>query len=102
MRNLPRTHRVLTTQVNTDTTPAPNGRRVLAVGRFVRAACENCDGFESVKVVIGGQLVTIDCTVCTAPAPTAGLDDVMDDIERQDDGRGFEAEDLLVTQGRAA
>ncbi|MCX4554591.1 hypothetical protein [Streptomyces sp. NBC_01500] len=99
MRNLPRTHRVLTTQVNTDTTPAPNGRRVLVVGRFVRPTCDNCDGFESVKVVIGGELVTIDCTVCTAP--TAGLDDVMDDIERQDDGRGFEAEDLLVA-GRAA
>lgn len=102
MRNLPRTKRVLTTQVNADTTAAPNGLRVLAVGRFIRPACDNCNGFESVKVTIGGELVTIDCTVCTAPAPTAGLDDVMDDIERQDDGRGFEAEDLLVTQGRAA
>ncbi|MYT20293.1 hypothetical protein GTW69_08315 [Streptomyces sp. SID7760] len=102
MRNLPRTKRVLTTQVNADTTAAPNGRRVLVVGRFIRPTCDNCDGFESVKVVIGGELVTIDCTVCTAPAPTAGLDDVLDDIEEKDNGRGFEAEDLLVTSGRAA
>ncbi|MFJ8982671.1 hypothetical protein [Streptomyces sp. NPDC102282] len=100
MRHLPRTNRVLTTQVNTDTTPAPNGRRVLVVGRFVHPNCDNCDGFESVKVVIGGELVTIDCTVCTAP--TAGLDDVMDDIERKDNARDYEPEDLLVTQGRAA
>ncbi|MFC7933076.1 hypothetical protein [Streptomyces cinereoruber] len=100
MRHLPRTTRVLTTQVNTDTTPAP--KRVLVVGRFTRPTCDNCDGFESVKVVIGGELVTVDCTVCTAPAPSAGLDEVMDDVEKQDNGRGYEAEDLLVTQGRAA
>ncbi|MFF0487258.1 hypothetical protein [Streptomyces sp. NPDC004435] len=100
MRHLPSTTRVLTTQVNTDTTPAP--KRVLVVGRFVRPTCDNCDGFESVKVVIGGELVTVDCTVCTAPAPSAGLDEVMDDVEKQDNGRGYEAEDLLVTQGRAA
>ncbi|NEB58731.1 hypothetical protein G3I61_03065 [Streptomyces diastaticus] len=102
MRHLPRTNRVLTTQVNPDTTPAPDGRRVLAVGRFVRPTCDNCDGFESVKVVIGGELVTVDCTVCIAPAPSAGLDEVMDDVEEQDNGRDYEAEDLLVTQGRAA
>ncbi|MEU6284982.1 hypothetical protein [Streptomyces sp. NPDC047028] len=98
MRHLPRTTRVLTTQVNTDTAPAPDGRRVLIVGRFApaRLICDNCDGFESVKVVIGGELVTVDCTVCTAPAPSAGLDDVLDDIEGQDERRGFEAEDLLV------
>lgn len=93
MRHLPRTTRVLTTQVNTDTTPA--SKRVLAVGRFVRPTCENCDGFKAVKVVIGGRLVTIHCSECVS-SPTAGLDDVMDDVERQDDGRGYEAEDLLV------
>ncbi|MEU6055906.1 hypothetical protein ABZ829_36445 [Streptomyces xanthochromogenes] len=99
MRHLPRTTRVLTTQVNTDTTPAP--KRVLVVGRFVRPTCENCDDFKAVKVVIGGRLVTIHCSECV-PAPTAGLDDVLDDVEKQDNGRGYEAEDLLVTQGRAA
>ncbi|MFG2176934.1 hypothetical protein ACGFMO_37170 [Streptomyces niveus] len=99
MRNLPRTKRVLTTHVNTDTTPAPNGRRVLAVGRFIRPTCDNCGGFESAKVVIGGELVTVDCTVCAAP-PTAGLDDVMDDVEDADNDEGYEAEDML--QGCAA
>ncbi|MFH8343136.1 hypothetical protein [Streptomyces sp. AM6-12] len=99
MRHLPRTTRVLTTQVNTDTTPAP--KRVLVVGRFVRPTCENCDDFKAVKVVIDGRLVTIHCSECV-PSPAAGLDDVMDDVERQDDGHGYEAEDLLVTQGRAA
>ncbi|MFF3460452.1 hypothetical protein ACFYXH_40480 [Streptomyces sp. NPDC002730] len=98
MRNLPRTIRVLTTQVNTDTTPAPNGRRVLVVGRFRRPTCDNCDDFKSVKAVIDGELVTIDCTECTAPSPTAG---VIDDIESEDEAEGFEAEDALV-QGRAA
>jgi hypothetical protein len=97
VRNLPRTTRVLTTQVNTDPTPAPNGLRVLAVGRFVRPTCDNCDGFESVKVVIGGELVTIDCAVCTAPSPTAG---VIDDIHDEDEAEGYEADELV--QGRAA
>ncbi|MFJ2561338.1 MULTISPECIES: hypothetical protein [unclassified Streptomyces] len=86
MRHLPRTTRVLTTQVNADTTPAPDGRRVLVVGRFVRPACDNCHGFESVKVTIGGELVTVDCSTCNTFSPTADRDD----------------EDLLVTQGRAA
>lgn len=85
--------------MNTDTTPAPNGRRVLVVGRFVRPNCDNCDGFESVKGVIRGELVTINCTVCTTPAPTAG---VIDDIHDEDEAKGYETEDLLVTQGRAA
>lgn len=96
MRNLPRTTRVLTSQVNPDTTPAPNGLRVPAVGRSVRPACGNCDGFESVKVVIGGTLHTIDCTECTIPAPTSGLNDVLDDIERGDERKGYETEDLYV------
>lgn len=99
MRHLPSTTRVLTMQVNNDTTSAPSaGVRVLAVGRFVRPTCEDCDGFESVKVVIGGELVTIDCTACTAPSPTAG---VIDDVHDEDEAEGYEAEDVLV-QGRAA
>ncbi|MEU5008472.1 hypothetical protein ACFWW5_21025 [Streptomyces albidoflavus] len=94
MRHLPRTTRVLTTQVNTDMTPAP--KRVLVVGRFVHPTCDNCDGYESVKVTIGRELVTVECTVCTAPDQSAGLDEVMDDIEEQDDAHGFEAEDALL------
>ncbi|WP_037874218.1 hypothetical protein [Streptomyces sp. PsTaAH-124] len=99
MRHLPRTTRVLTMQVNPDTTPV--SKCVLVVGRIVRPACENCDGFKAVKVVIGGRLVTIHCSECV-PAPTAGLDDVLDDVEREDNGRGYEAEDhLLVTKAAA-
>lgn len=97
MRHLPRTTRVLTTQVNTDTTPAPNGRRVLVVGRFARPTCDNCDGYESARVVAGGRLVTVLCPVCR-PAPVeAG---VIDDVQDEDDATGYEAEDLY--QGRAA
>ncbi|QKZ20584.1 hypothetical protein [Streptomyces chartreusis] len=92
MRNLPRTKRVLTTQVNIDTAPAPDGRMVLAVGRFRRLPCENCGDFKAVKVVIGGPLVT--CSECVAP--TAGLDDVMDDVEGADDAKGYETEDLFA------
>lgn len=92
MTNLPRPTRAITTQVNPDTTPVP--KRVLVVGRFLRPTCDNCDGFETVKVTIGGQLFSIHCMVCTAPAPaTAGI---VDDIEREDDRRGYEAEDLLA------
>lgn len=98
MRNLPRTMRVLTTQVNTDPTPAPNGRRVLVVGRVIRPTCDNCHGFESVKVVVSGELVTINCTVCAAPSPTAG---VIDDVQDEDEAEGYEAEDALG-QERAA
>ncbi|MFE2749621.1 hypothetical protein ACFXKX_35775 [Streptomyces scopuliridis] len=97
MRNLPRTTRVLTTQVNTDTTPAPNGLRVLVVGRFLRPTCDNCDGFESVKVVIGGELITVDCTTCTAPpSHTAGLDDVVDDIHDEDEAEDYMPEELFA------
>ncbi|MFF4647468.1 hypothetical protein [Streptomyces sp. NPDC001389] len=101
MSNLPRPTRVLTRQVNPDTTPAPNGLRVLVVGRFLPATCKSCGDFKSAKVVIGGELRTVHCTVCLL-SPTAGLDDVMDDVEREDNGRGFEAEGLLGTPGRAA
>lgn len=90
MRHLPRTTRVLTTHVNTDTTPAP--KRVMVVGRFNRPTCDNCDGFKAVKAEVGGRIVTIHCSECV-PAPTAG---VVDDIEREDDSKGYEAEDLLA------
>lgn len=95
MRNLPRRTRAVATQVNTDTTPAANGRRVLVVGRFLRPTCDNCDDFKAAKVVIGGRLVTIHCSECV-PSPSAGLGDVLDDVERQDDEQGPEAEDLFV------
>lgn len=96
MRHLPRSKRAVTTHVNADTTTAaPNGRRVLVVGRFLRPTCDNCDGFKAVKVVIGKRLVTIHCSECV-PAPTAGLDDVMDDVERQDNEQGPEADDLFA------
>ncbi|MEU0743991.1 hypothetical protein, partial [Streptomyces sp. NPDC006134] len=88
----------LTTHINPDTTPAP--KRVLVVGRFRRPTCDNCDDFKAVKVVIGGRLVTIHCSECV-PSPAAGLDDVMDDVEREDNGHGYEPEDLLVTKAVA-
>ncbi|MGW1765048.1 hypothetical protein ACWCQL_13355 [Streptomyces sp. NPDC002073] len=94
MRNLPRTKRALTTQVNTDPTPAPNGLRVLVVGRVLRPTCDNCDGFQDAKVVIGGELHTVHCTVCTAAPLTAG---VIDDIHDEDERKGYEAEDLYAT-----
>ncbi|GAA1377206.1 hypothetical protein ACFPK5_00380 [Streptomyces beijiangensis] len=98
MRHLPRHHRVPNTQVNTDTTPAPDGRRVLVVGRFIRPTCDDCDGFQSVRVVIDGQLATVHCAGCT-PAPVQAS--VVDDVQDEDDAQGYEAEDLLVLE-RAA
>lgn len=65
MRHLPRHTRAFSTQVNPDPTPAPNGRRVLVVGRVLRSACGNCGGFQTAKVLIGGQLVTVHCPECS-------------------------------------
>jgi len=61
MRHLPRTHRVLTMQVNSETSAEADEPRVLAVGRFVRPVCSDCGGFESVKVTVGTELITINC-----------------------------------------
>ncbi|WP_330294088.1 hypothetical protein [Streptomyces sp. NBC_00576] len=101
MRHLPRSKRAVTTHVNPDISTSPDeGPKVLAVGRFQRPTCDNCGGFKAAKVTIGSRLVTIHCSECV-PASTAGLDDVMDDVERQDNEQGPEAEDLF-TAGRAA
>ncbi|MFM9449142.1 hypothetical protein [Streptomyces acidiscabies] len=94
MRYLPRSTRAIAMQVNPALDPAPTGRQVLAVGRVLSLprTCGNCGGFKAVRVRIGGRLVTIHCSECV-PAPTAG---VVDDIEREDDQRGYEAEDRAV------
>lgn len=95
MRHLPRSKRAVTTCVNPDLSATPNeGPKVLVVGRFQRPTCDNCDGFRAVKVVIGGRLVTIHCSEC-APGATAGLNDVIDDIEREDDEQGPEGRFVL-------
>ncbi|ELP67903.1 hypothetical protein PV735_46730 [Streptomyces turgidiscabies] len=96
MRHLPRSKRAVTTHVNPDLSTSPDeGPKVLAVGRFQRPTCDNCGGFKAAKVVIGGRIATIHCSECV-PAPTAGLDDVMDDVERQDNEQGPEADDLFA------
>jgi hypothetical protein len=73
MRHLPRPRRVVTMRVDdrAAATTGTTGRRVLAVGR-ITPACDSCRGFESVKVRIGGELVTIDCTCVTAAPADAG------------------------------
>ncbi|MFM9735200.1 hypothetical protein [Streptomyces niveiscabiei] len=94
MRHLPRSShtRAITMQVNPDLDPAPTGRTVLAVGRVLRTprTCDNCAGFKAAKVLIGKQLITIHCSECVPASPTGGI---VDDIEREDDQQGYEAED---------
>ncbi|MGW6412176.1 hypothetical protein ACWF95_33985 [Streptomyces vinaceus] len=90
MSNLPRHPRVPSMQVNPDARTTPDRPRVLVVGRVAKAVCKHCDGFEA-AVRIGKPLVTVACPKCSPTPAQAG---VIEDIEREDDRRGYEADDL--------